>query len=329
MKKISLFLIGLVFFTNMYAQKSKKKDNEKETLVLNDSTIIREFADKACKCIDSINVFGMKNSAVTEAINVCIDKEVDAYTLIKQISEATKENIDTNGAIKDINIYVNTDKNSKTYKQGYFELERYLMGNCEALKLKINANDQLRINSMSTNEDAVECYIKGMKAFESEQFEKSIKLFKEAVEIDPKFAFAWDNLGLSYRYLGKFDEAIEAYQKSLEVDPYGTMPLQNIAIAYEYKKDYDKAIEAYQRLEEMDANNPEIHYGIGRIYATNNQLEKGLHEMCKAYNLYIELNSPFRTDAEKVINFIYVEMIKQGKEEQFHQILKEYNIKEN
>lgn len=331
MKKISLLCIGLILFSGMYAQKSKKKEKEKEevAIVFNDSTITREFADKACQCIDSIVVFGRKKTEVTDAINVCIDKEVEAYILLKQLSAAAKLTLDENQKSQNINIYINNDKESQSYKEGYYELERVLMKDCESLKEKIGAHDQLRINSMSTNEEALSLYGKGMKAYEAGQFEKSVKLFKEALDIDPKFAFAWDNLGLSYRNLGKFDEALAAYQKSLEVDPYGTMPLQNIAVVYEYKEEYDKAIEAYQRLAEIDADNPEIHYGIGRIYALKNELEKGLHEMCIAYNLYIELNSPYRTDAEKVISYIYGLMVKQGNEELFHQILKEHHINEN
>jgi hypothetical protein len=49
--------------------------------------------------------------------------------------------------------------------------------------------------------------------------------------------------------------------------------------------------------------------------------------MCKAYNLYIEQKSPYRTDAEKIINIIYSEMKKQGKENRFVEILKENNIR--
>jgi len=35
-----------------------------------------------------------------------------------------------------------------------------------------------------------------------------------------------------------------------------------------------------------------------------NDFEKGLENMCKAYNMYVYLKSPYRTDAEKIINLI-------------------------
>ena len=148
-----------------------------------------------------------------------------------------------------------------------------------------------------------------------------------AVEEDPEFAFAWDNLGLTYRKLGNYDEALNAYTISLQIDPFGMMPLQNIAIVYLYKAEYDSAINTYERMAEIDENNPEIFYGLGHEYLK--EYEKSLDNICKAYNIYIEQNSPYRTDAEKLINYIYTEMEKAGKKDKFFEILKAHNINPN
>jgi len=123
--------------------------------------------------------------------------------------------------------------------------------------------------------------------------------------------------------LGEYDKAIGAYNKSLEVDPTGLLPLQNIAIVYQYKKEYKKAIKAYEKLAEIDKYNPEVYYGIGQIYSVYlKEYEKGLDNMCKAYNLYVEQKSPYRSDAEEIISMIHTEMKKEGKEEKFNEILK-------
>jgi tetratricopeptide (TPR) repeat protein len=127
--------------------------------------------------------------------------------------------------------------------------------------------------------------------------------------------------------MNNYDKAIECYERSLKIDPKGQMPLQNIAVAYQYKKEFQKAIDAYKRLSVLDRNNPEIYYGIGVIYASSLiDYELSLENMCKAYNLYVEQKSPYRTDAEKLINALYVEMKKQGKEQKFKEILKENKI---
>jgi cytochrome c-type biogenesis protein CcmH/NrfG len=53
---------------------------------------------------------------------------------------------------------------------------------------------------------------------------------------DPEFAFAWDNLGISYRRLNNYDKAIDAYSKSIAIDPKWINAATNIAVAYIHKK---------------------------------------------------------------------------------------------
>ena len=144
------------------------------------------------------------------------------------------------------------------------------------------------------------------------------------------FAFEYDNIGICYRKLNRYDDAIKAYEKSLKIDPNGLTPLQNIAIAYIYKKDYKKAVKAYEKLAKLDSKNPEVYYGIGNIYAQYLfDYEKALENLCQAYNIYVNQKSPYRTDAETLINIVYQGLKKEGKEKVFNQILEKYNISQN
>jgi len=217
--------------------------------------------------------------------------------------------------------------NSGEYKKYYFELERSMMENCPAIKSKVAANELTNRFSLSNDRDARSFYSKGQAEDKKQNFQKAIEYYEEAVKIDPNFAFAWDNMGLCYRKLGNYDKAIESYNKSLEIDPIGMTALQNIAMAYMYKQEFYKAIDAYKRIEAIDKSNPEVYYGLGNVYANAlHEYEKGLDYICKAYNLYIKIKSPYRTDAEKVINMIYSEMKKAGKVEEFNKILEENHI---
>ena len=51
--------------------------------------------------------------------------------------------------------------------------------------------------------------------------------------------------------------------------------------------------------------------------------------MCKAYNIYKENKSPYRSDAEYFINTIFELMKEQNKEDRFNEILKSHNIEFN
>lgn len=323
MKKIIILLLAISIYSNGTAQEKNKTNTD---------SLLKELADNGCKCVDSINVYNKANDEVAIEISTCIDKQTGPLQLGKKLMniEALKKKAEEKEGKKQVDISIDFNKNSKEYKQSYYELERYMMSNCSVIKDKIASTEKQNKKSISENKKALEFYSKGLKETKNKNFELAVDYFEKAVKEDPEFAFAWDNLGISYRQLNNFDKAIESYTKSLELDPNGLMPLQNIAIVYQYKKDYPKAIDAYEKLAKVDSNNPEVFYGIGNVYATNlKDYEKGLENMCKAYNLYFEQKSPYRTDAETIISMIYSEMKKQGKEELFNQILEANHINQN
>jgi hypothetical protein len=71
----------------------------------------------------------------------------------------------------------------------------------------------------------------------------------------------------------------------------------------------------------------EAYYGLGRIYYIyEKDNETALDYFCKAYNLYVKMDSPYRVDAQKMINFIYSDMKKDKSEKKFKDILKKNNI---
>jgi tetratricopeptide (TPR) repeat protein len=318
--KIILLALSACFLVKGFGQKGETEGQK---------TLLAELAENSCKCVDSIRVADKAKKEISREINRCINLQTGAYQLgskFMNLDSLGKKAKGKNGK-KEIDISINMNEDSREYKRFYYEIERYMMDNCEALKEKIASNDKQNEKSYSDNREAVALYTKGVDEAQKGNYKKAVENYEKAVEIDPEFAFAWDNMGLAFRKLEDYDKALAAYNKSLEIDPYGLMPLQNIAIVYRYKKEYDKAIEAYERLAAIDKTNPEVYFGIGQIHtAFLNDHEKGLDNMCKAYNLYIEQKSPYRTDAEKMIQYIYSAMKKDGKEEKFNEILKQHNI---
>ncbi len=61
--------------------------------------------------------------------------------------------------------------------------------------------------------------------------------WEKAAELDPKYAAAWNNLGIAYEQQGKFPEAKKAYDKAKDLDPKNTFIVQN----------YDMFMEIYDR----------------------------------------------------------------------------------
>ncbi|TPG31840.1 tetratricopeptide repeat protein [Flavobacterium pectinovorum] len=318
MKKILLFL----FFSLSLSSYSQTKDK------IDTTKLFKELTDQACSCIDSIPTYNRIKDSITANISSCIDDKVGAYKITEQFANLDLSN--PTGEKKEINVTLNLDKKSKEYKEIYYKMEKYLLDNCPTLKNKIASNNQLNNNSISKNQEALDLYYLGLDETKKDNFKGAIEYYKKAIKIDPNFAFAYDNMGICYRRLEEFDLAIDSYERSLKIDPNGLMPLQNIAVVYTYKKEYKKAVRTYEKLAKIDPNNPEVFYGIGQTYALHlNDSKKGLDNMCKAYKLYSMQKSPYRADAEKIIQMIYAQMKKDGEEDSFNKILATNNINSN
>lgn len=325
MKKIFFVLLPLFALTQFtYAQKDTLTGEAEQQILsaikIDTLKILSELSAGACKCIDSIGLTDKTSKEIAADIFTCVDKEVTAYQLAIKLYQSMK------GDAKNKNIILNTNKNSQEYQRYYFEMERWLKDSCTSLNKAVKSDNKESEFSNSKDEKALKFYDKGINEFSTENFKDALPWFEKAVKQDEKFAFAWDNIGVCRRKLGDLDGALEAYTKSLQLDPKGKLPLQNIPVVYEYKKDYDKALEAYKNLYKIYPDDPEAYYGAGRMYELKGDVEKALDNMCKAYNAYVEINSPYRVDAENNISIYFKKMKAAGNEELFYKILKENKL---
>ncbi len=328
MKKIhllfTLLIINFSAFTQIDATSENLSTEQQIELVKNlKESLKSEAVTSSCLCIDSIRVNKKDIKGITTEINSCIAKYTFSYDLGLALAE-------TMGHPEKKEIKLNSEGKSSNYPELYKEVEKALMDSCKSIRVKIAANEVENEGSVSKNEKALKFYDEATKLYDKEDYAKAIPLYEKAVKEDKSFAFAWDNLGICYRKTNDFKKAIEAYKKSLEIDPTGLLPLQNIPIAYVYLKEYKKAISAYDDLAKVDKNNPEIYYGIGQIYYEYlHEYENSLNYICKAFNLYLEQKSPYRADAEQIIQLNFVAMKKENKENIFYEILQKNNISIN
>jgi Tfp pilus assembly protein PilF len=56
---------------------------------------------------------------------------------------------------------------------------------------------------------------------------EAIFRWKKAVEIDPNYAAAWNNLAIAYEHEGQFESARDAYERALKLDPTNNFIHQN------------------------------------------------------------------------------------------------------
>ena len=67
----------------------------------------------------------------------------------------------------------------------------------------------------------------GIEVARRELWKEALYRWQRAIEIDPTYAAAWNNLGIAFEINGRFDEAREAYETALDLDPNNLLIEQN------------------------------------------------------------------------------------------------------
>jgi Tfp pilus assembly protein PilF len=67
----------------------------------------------------------------------------------------------------------------------------------------------------------------GISVAQKGLWREAIFRWKRAVELDPGYAAAWNNLAIAYEHEGQFESARDAYEKALKLDPNNTFIHQN------------------------------------------------------------------------------------------------------
>ena len=62
--------------------------------------------------------------------------------------------------------------------------------------------------------------------------------WQRAVELDPRYAAAWNNLAIAYEHEGNFEQARQAYEKAVSLDPKNVYIKQNYEL---FKEINDRA----------------------------------------------------------------------------------------
>jgi tetratricopeptide (TPR) repeat protein len=123
--------------------------------------------------------------------------------------------------------------------------------------------------------------------------DEAIEYYKKAIDIDPRFALAYNNLGLALYSEGKVDEAIECYKNAIALDEKLATAHHNLGQAWEDKGKVDEAIECYKNAIALDEKLAHAHGALGRALMLQGELiaaQKSFHR-CLAL---LPANHPIR-----------------------------------
>ena len=79
----------------------------------------------------------------------------------------------------------------------------------------------------------------------------AMSLYQKAIEIDPFYAVAYNDLGIIYESNAWLDRAEQSYLQAIKVDPNYPSAYSNLALLYENKRDLKKAAFYWEKRAEL------------------------------------------------------------------------------
>jgi tetratricopeptide (TPR) repeat protein len=116
-------------------------------------------------------------------------------------------------------------------------------------------------------------------------FEKGLKSFQQAAELDPKLAIARLNEAIAFLNLQKVDEAKAALEAALKQDPKNPNAWYNLGMLAKNTGDAAAAIDAFKRVIELDPSDPDTWYFLGTAYVQAKQFSQAIEAFQHALQL--------------------------------------------
>ena len=141
-------------------------------------------------------------------------------------------------------------------------------------------------------------YFSGLIFLWTDDYEKALPYFQNAVEKDPNYADAWFYIGYCNGELGRHTEEIEAYKQAIRIKPDYAEAHYNLGAAYVSLGRYYEASEAYKQAIRLKPDWADAHYCLGLTY----WLLEGRDSALQEYRILKDLDEDL---ANQLFNLIY------------------------
>jgi adenylate cyclase len=174
-----------------------------------------------------------------------------------------------------------------------------------ALEVKLTEGEQARIQRRYTdNPEAYEYFLRGLelgRRFTKEDVAQARKLLEKAVELDPNYAHAWQEIGRMHYRDAKFDWtdtpdksldlAEKLAKKTLAIDDADAFAYGTLSLVYMARRQHDKAIFYGEKALALSPNFADLHTAIALVFYYSGRAEEAIQLVKKAMRL-----SPYYPD---------------------------------
>jgi tetratricopeptide (TPR) repeat protein len=108
---------------------------------------------------------------------------------------------------------------------------------------------------------------RGVALLRKRDFDRALKDFDKAIEMDSRFWSAYQNRGMAYSGKGLHDKAVEEFSKVIEVNPDSSLLYKDRGTAYLRLGDYESAIKDFDKAIELDKKFAPAYAALGLLRA--------------------------------------------------------------
>jgi tetratricopeptide (TPR) repeat protein len=173
---------------------------------------------------------------------------------------------------------------------------------------------------------AQQTYEEGTKLLEKQQYQEALPLFLQALRLDNRFVKAYDHAAICYRQLQEYKKAATYYEKSLALFPEGDLALLNMAVVQGLQEKPNEARSTFQKLCFYHPYNPEGYFGVGKMALLAGEFPAALDNLFQAHHLYVEQDSPYLADSNKMIGLLYSAMKEKNQLDLFRRKAQQYHF---
>jgi FkbM family methyltransferase len=121
------------------------------------------------------------------------------------------------------------------------------------------------------------CYL-GIACHDQDRFDQAVAAYRRAIELQPHFPVAFNNLGNTFRLQRKLNESIACFDRAIEQKPDYVNAHKNKGTALTWEGHLDEAVACYQRALEIAPDDAETHKNLGVLSLLRGRFEEGWAE---------------------------------------------------
>jgi tetratricopeptide (TPR) repeat protein len=129
-------------------------------------------------------------------------------------------------------------------------------------------------------------FLAAVQAEEAGEKQRAIALYEEILEIDPKYAAAYINLGTILFHQRNFSLAEELYRRATEVDASYVLAFFDLGNVLDELQRLDESIEAYRQAVALSPRYADAHYNLALAYERQGERRRALRH----WQAYIKLD---------------------------------------